>query len=471
MKPPETIRVLSYVCDGRVGARPELAEAIRAGIADGADVVSAQGNGMDAGPYYLGAGETGAPPTPANFEAAVWGAKTAGIPFVMSLGGRGGSDKQLEAYLKVFDEMARDKGRPIRAAVISGEVGKEFLRGKLDSGVAMPRLSPTPRLSEWLTRAEVDEAEVIQAQMGPEPIMAALKAYDEGEIDGVLTGRALDSGIHMAYPLHRGFPVATAGHMAKIIECGSMCCDPPNPFSAVMAEISRSGDISVWPALTKYRCTVKSVASHAVYERENPHEERNPGGVLDVSEAEYAQVDDRSVRVSGAAWLPTPYAVKLEGVRSLGHETAVLAVTNDPTLVAGVDAYVAHIVSEATDYVVTSGIAAAGTFKIVVHVIGAGVLPTGPADARRPSEVGLLVRVVAPTPEASLYIASTVRVRLQMSDYPGRTTTAGNLAFPLQKVFMEQGETHVFNIWHLLPLVDPTEPFPFNVIEFPRPTR
>lgn len=233
---------------------------------------------MDMGPYFLGAGEAGAPPVKQNFEVAVLGAKEAGIPFVFSLGGRAGADAQLEVYLRVFDEIARDRGVPIRAAVISGEIDKAYLRRKLAAGVQMPRLFETPRLREFLTEADVDEAEVIQAQMGPEPIMESLKLFDAGEIDGVLTGRAVDSGVQMAYPLHRGFPVAGAAHLAKIVECGSMCCDPPNAFYAVMAELSMSGQVTVWPTRPEYRCTVQSVAAHAVYERENPFREKNPGG-------------------------------------------------------------------------------------------------------------------------------------------------------------------------------------------------
>jgi hypothetical protein len=462
------LRVLSYVCDGRVGARPELIEAVRSGIDQGADIISCQGNGMDMGPFYLGAGDAGAPPVKQNFEAAILGAKAGKIPFVFSLGGRAGADAQLEIYLRVIDEVARDNGITIRAAVISGEVDKEYLKRKLESGVKMPRLFPTPRLSEFLTERDVDEAHAIQAQMGPEPIMHALQLFEEGKIDGVFTGRALDSGVQMAYPLLRGYPVAAAAHMAKIIECGTMCCEPSNPFSAVMAEL-KDGSITVWPTLPQYRCTVKSVAGHAVYERENPYEEKNPGGVLDVSEAGYDQVDDRTVSAHGATWQATPYTVKLEGVKSIGYETAFIAIANDPTLISEINAFVDRAVATTSKAVPEAGVASAGSFQIAAHVIGEGALPSGPsAMPIPPSEVAILVRAVAPTQEASTYIATTMRIRLQMGDFPGRTTTAGNLAFPLPKTFLDQGETHVFNVWHLLPLTDPSEPFGTQIVEFPR---
>jgi Acyclic terpene utilisation family protein AtuA len=464
-----SIRVLSYVCDGRVGARAELPEAIRAAFRQGVDVISGQGNGMDMGPYYLGAGDAGAAPLKQNFEAAILGAKEAGVPFVFSLGGRAGADAHLEVYLQVIDQIARDNGVSLRAAVISGEISKSFLSEKLRAGVKMPRLFDTPRLSPHLTEQDLDESIVIQAQMGPEPIIEAMKLFAAGEIDGVFTGRALDSGVHMAYPMFRGFPVAGAAHLAKIIECGSMCCEPPTPVDTVMAELSDEGEVVVWPPLERQRCTVSSVAGHAVYERENPFEERNPGGILDITTSVYQQLDERTVKTAGARWRPVPYAIKLEGVKRLGFETDVVAVAADPGLIEHIHEVVDNAIAATRESVEELEVAPSGDFDVVAHVIGSGALPSGQADeAQPPSEITILLRVVAPTREAALNIATTTRLRLQMADFPGRTTTAGNFAFPLPRTFIEQGETFVYNIWHLLPLEDPTEPFSTRIVEFPR---
>jgi Acyclic terpene utilisation family protein AtuA len=465
----DALRVLSYVCDGRTGARADLSRAIASGLEQGVDVISAQGNGMDNGPYFLGAGDTGGTPTRANFETAITGAKQARIPFVFSLGGRAGADAHLEAYLRVIDEIARGRGAVIRAAVISGQVSKAYLRAKLGQGIRMPRLTPTPRLSEHVTAQDLRDTTVVQAQMGPEPIMAALELYDQGLIDGVLTGRALDTGVHMAYPLLRGFPLAPTAHLAKIIECGSMCCDPPHPFSAVIGEVTRDGQVTVRPALPEYRCTVESVASHALYEREDPYRERMPGGTLDVGGASYRQLDDRSVAAQGAAWHTDPYAVKLEGVRSLGYETALVMAAADPFLVDGIEAFAAAAAKETTEHVVRSGVVDnAESVQIATHIIGKGALPGPGTNGTRPSEIALVIRVLAPTRQASYQVATTMRIRLQMGDFPGRITTAGNFSFPLPKVFLDQGEAFGFSIWHLLPLQDPTEPFPFRITEFPR---
>jgi hypothetical protein len=164
-----------------------------------------------------------------------------------------------------------------------------------------------------------------------------------------------------------------------------------------------------------------------------------------------------------------PYTVKLEGVKSLGYETAFIAIANDPALIAALPALIDRATALTAEAVEGAGVADRGTFKIVCHSVGLGALPTSATHAATiPGEVTLIVRVVAETQAAALYVATTMRIRLQLGDFPGRTTTAGNFAFPLSKTFLEQGKAHVFSVWHLLPLEDPTEPFPVRVVEFPR---
>jgi hypothetical protein len=363
------------------------------------------------------------------------------------------------------DEIAASSGTRIRAAVISGEMSKDYLIGRLRDGARVPRLFPTPRLSEFLTEDLVTEAERIQCQMGVEPIREALKLYEAGEVDGVLTGRALDLGVHMAYPLTLGTPLATAAHVAKVVECGGFCCDPPNPFTAVIADVHPDGMITVEPALDELRCSAKSLASHALYERENPSIERNPGGNLDLSETQYEQVSDRLVRTYGAHWWSTDdYYVKLEGVRRLGFETTLIAVVHDGNLLAVLDDFVSSVTTSVGADVERSHGLPPDQWSVAVHALGGhpnGSVPNGESRA-------LLVRSVAPSQELSTSIANTIRVRLNQGNYRDRRTTAGNLALPFAQGFLKLGACYVYNIWHLLPLDDPLEPFPIKVVEFPR---
>lgn len=452
------LRVLSYIVDGRVGDRmPESTACAVKEIEEGVDVISGQGTGMDAGPYYLGS-DSVLPIRRKDIAPILMAAKKTKTPFVFSMGGGGGADMHLESYLDGIRQIARENGTSFRIARISGEVSPDFLRQKIRDGVTIRRSIDTPRISEHLTEEDVDNAVRIQAQMGPEPIARALA---EDGIDGVITGRALDVGIHMATPLSRGIPRGTAAHLAKVIECSSMCAEPTTPFEAVVAEVEEDS-FTVRPANPTYRCTVRSVSGHSLYERENPFEERNPGGVLDVGEASYEQVDERTVRCSGGIWKEVPYTVKLEGAQQIGYQAATICGIRDSAMIESLD--------EILDFVRESiqTVASNGNVDVAFHVLGRDAVLGHSEPLRetaKPHEVGVLLVVTAPTLEEAEQLATTGRLRLFMCDFPGRRSTAGNTAVPLQKTSFPLDRAFVFNIWHLLPLDDPCEPFNHEIIE------
>jgi hypothetical protein len=80
-------------------------------------------------------------------------------------------------------------------------------------------------------------------------------------------------------------------------------------------------------------------------------------------------------------------------------------------------------------------------------------------------ELGVLLVVTAPTQEIADKVVNTGRLGLFMGQFVGRRSTAGNTAIPLQRMCFPLGPSFVFNIWHLLPLDDPCEPFPYEIIE------
>src|SRR5690606_40838606 len=109
----------------------------------------------------------------------------------------------------------------------------------------------------------------------------------------------------------------------KTIECGALCAEPAT--SDNMFAFLRSDHFLVKPPNPNRRCTVASVAAHAFYERPDITREMNPGGYLDVSEAKFEQVGERTVKVSGGRWVDMPYTIKLEGVKMVGYRTISLA--------------------------------------------------------------------------------------------------------------------------------------------------
>ncbi|MCZ7665229.1 MAG: DUF1446 domain-containing protein [Thermoleophilia bacterium] len=451
IEPAAELRILSTAAFGfRIAG-----EAWERGLSWKPHAIVAQGTSSDGGPNYLAPTvSAGAGPAVAeDLQTIVESAKGLGIPFIVSTGSPGGNDRQLEQSLALFPGIAQRAGLDLDVAVIHGELTKEYLRAKIQSGVPITRLADTSSLSETLTVQDVDESECIVAQMGPEPIMAAL----ESGADGVVTGRALDVALYAALPLLRGYDPALAGHLAKTIECAGLICVPQS-FEPVFG-ILRKDHFIVRPTSPSAVCTVRSVASHSFYERPDPFIEVNPGGILDLTEARYEPVAPDAVRVSGSRWTERPYTLKIEGIKWIGYRAISLCGIRDPHLIECLDGFLA----DCSDYLRKKFAPehARGGFNVMFRRYGKdGVLGQAePVVGVQPHEIGLLVDIVAPTQELADAICSSAVDFLLHMDFPGRLTTAANVALPFSPREHSLGATHVYNIWHSLPLDDPCEPF------------
>src|ERR1700741_5381157 len=97
-------------------------------------------------------------------------------------------------------------------------------------------------------------------------------------------------------------------------------------------------DVKVAALLAEQRCTVASVAGHAMYERANPFYEYFLGGHLDMSGCRYEQYDERTVRVRGPCHVPaTELRAKLEGSGKVGERYVGIVGVRDPYTIANID--------------------------------------------------------------------------------------------------------------------------------------
>ena len=80
-----------------------------------------------------------------------------------------------------------------------------------------------------------------------------------------------------------------------------------------------------------------------LYENSDPFRLAEPGGVLDVTDADYRALDERRVRVTGSRWEPKPYTMKLEGAGGGPFQTFMLVGIEDPDVLEDVDAFVARM--------------------------------------------------------------------------------------------------------------------------------
>jgi hypothetical protein len=189
-----------------------------------------------------------------------------------------------------------------------------------------------------LSEADIDEASHLVGQMGTEAFYRALQA----EADGVIAGRACDTAIFAAVPALLGCAMGPAMHMAKIIECASLCCVPGgrDPILATL-----EGDSFVLESMNpERRATAMSVAAHSLYEQNDPDRVAEPEGVLLVRSARYEEIDDRRTRVSGAQWIPALRpTVKLEGSVRVGERTVLLCGSCDQRFIARIRDILAEV--------------------------------------------------------------------------------------------------------------------------------
>ena len=432
------------------------------GLSHNPDVIVAQGTSSDPGPAYLATGSLSGTSfgIKRGLRAIILSAKGKGIPFIISTGPPAGGNRQLEKVLEWVDALAKEAQIELRVSVIPGELDKNYLKGKIRNGSKIRRLVNIDRLPEYLSEEDIDKSEHIVAQMGPEPIM---KALDLG-VDGVITGRALDIGLHMAVPLRAGFDRGLAAHMAKTIECSSLVT-VPDTSDGVLA-ILRKDHFLVLPTNPDAKCTPVSVAAHSFYERPDPNCELNPGGALDLGGAKYEQYDERTVKVSGGRWIPAPYTIKIEGAQREGFRTISILGIRDERMISQID----WCLEEARKSVEAhlQPLKPEKDYHLLFRVYGKnGVLGEAePIKQTKSHELGLIVEAVAPSEEISENVCQMAQRKLLHVDYPGRIATAANVAHPYSPTANKLGPVYRWSIWHLLELEDPCEPFHIEVRRF-----
>ena len=203
--------------------------------------------------------------------------------------GSAGAAPHLDATLAIVREIARADGLHFRLGVLRADMSRPMLAQAVRAGECAA-IDDMPALTE----EDVTEAAQIVGQMGMGPFRRALA---EG-VDVIIAGRACDTAIFAALPTISGFPPGLAVHMAKIIECASLCCVPGGRDS-ILAELDDDG--FVLESMNPHRrATPTSVAAHSLYEQSDPFTVYEPEGKLDLAAAHYVAVDDRRTRVTGA---------------------------------------------------------------------------------------------------------------------------------------------------------------------------
>jgi hypothetical protein len=457
------LRVLAFV--NHIPLKYDAAPMIQQALEWGVDYIIAQGTGKDWGPHWLGSG-TQLPVSNfvENIRPYMKACHEHDLRFVLSVG-IAGARPQLQECVDGFNRICAEESLSFDVGIVSGDIEKAFLLDKLAGGTEINRLDDHPALPKLLRVEDIEESSYIVAQMGPEPIMASLQ---EG-VDGVITGRALDVGLFMAPALLAGASKGTAALFGKLLECAGVALDPGDPAVAIYGEILDDDTIIIRSPSVHAQCKAQTLAAHSFYERINPTREENPGGYLDVSEVTYEQLDERSVHVRGHRWVDTPYTVKLEGAAPLGYRAINVTGVRDPRYLSQLDWAVDRMKEEVRSAPRFAHLKEGVDYHLNFTLYGRDAV-LGAADPERgiEHEVGVIIDAVASTQEIARDICYFAAISHNIGPFPGRKTTASNVAHKFTEFINCLGQIYRWSVWHVIPLEDPVAPFERKRESFPR---
>jgi len=409
------------------------------------DLIAVDAGSVDPGPYYLGAGVpfTDAAGVKRDLRIILREGIRRKVPVVVGTAGGSGAKPHLEWTWKIVREILRDLTLDAKVALIHADMNRQDVLAAWKAGKTQP-LAGLPELSP----ETLDTTPRIVAQMGVEPFQEALRM----DCDVVLAGRAYDPAVFAALPLMRGYDPGLAVHMGKILECAAIAAQPGSGADCVLGELEEDSFL-LSPLSDQRRFTTESVAAHSLYEKSDPYRLPGPGGHLDLRRVTFQQ-EGECVRVSGSEFVPSDkYLVKLEGARLVGYRTISVAGTRDPVMIDGITEVIESARDKLEAFLEEEGIEG----QLHIHVYGRdGVMAElEPIEKIATHELCILIEAVASTQSLANTICSITRSTMLHHGYPGRISTAGNLAFPFSPSDIKAGPVYEFSIYHLMEIDDP----------------
>ena len=415
-------------------------EEIAFGLAQGAHAIATDAGSTDSGAAYLALGKS------KNNRGAVKRDMTilmkahasAGVPIIVGTSGQAGGDLNLNWTRDIVLEIAEELGIKPKIALIYSEQEKSSIK-RLNTAGRITPLAPLGALDD----ATVDSCEHIVAALGVEPFVDALAAG----ADIVLAGRATDTAVIAAYPIWKGASWGPSWHAGKTAECGVQCSVNPTLGSGV------------FPLTDENVCTPNSVSAHMLYENSDPFRLLEPGGILNVTDARYAQLDKHTVRVTGSRWDPMPYTMKLEGAAGGMYQTIMLVGIQDPDVLNDIDGFHDRLLAALYERTRKSIPAdELGEFHISLRMYGwnavTGVKP--PEGTAPPPEIGMLFVSTAATQEMASTIAHACNPHF--FHYPNvMDKELPSYGFAFTPADVPRGQVFEFKLNHVVALDDPGE--------------
>jgi hypothetical protein len=448
------MRSLRIICpNGHLGFAPLRVESFRLGVAARPDCIAADSGSDDVGPVPLGTDTSTSPQAwqAHDLEHMLLASRELGVPMIIGSAGDTGANSRVDLYVQIIKDLAAKHALvKFNLGYFYSEVGKEDLRSRMRAGEVVAGLEG----HRTLTESELDATERIVAMAGVHPFTELL---GQGA-DVIIGGRSSDSCVFAAPALYHGFPEHHAYYLGKVLECASFCAEPYGGKETVLGEITQDC-VEVTAMHPAQRCTVASVAGHAMYERANPYYEHVAGGTLDMAECRYEQVTEKTTRITGARFIPAPeFRVKLEGSGRIGERYVGMVGIRDPYTIAHVDEVIGWARDKVRERFGDEG------YELHYIVYGRdGVMGDLEPLRHHPAhELCILVQGVAPTAGMAEEVCMIGTRQMFYARLPDVKGSAGSVAFALDEVLRASPACR-WTLNHTLRCDRPLELFPTHM--------
>ena len=449
----DTLRI---VCpNGHLGFAPIKTGSFRIGCESEPDLICADSGSCDVGPVPLGADISSSPRRwqMDDLETMLLASRRLGVPMIVGSAGDTGSNSRVDLFVGIIQDLAeKHRLARFRVGYFYSEVSKDALRRRIVAGDQITGLDGRPPLD----LASLEATDHVVAMAGIHPYIDLL---DQGA-DVIIGGRSSDCAIFAAPAIRQGFPEGLAYFYGKVLECASFCAEPYGGKESVLGEITMD-DVKIAALLPEQRCTVASVAGHAMYERANPFYEYFLGGHIDMSRCRYEQYDGRTARVTGPTYVPaSELQVKLEGAGKIGERYVGIVGIRDPHTIVNIDRVTSWARQQVAESFAETG------YELHFRIYGRNAIlgDREPLKVRPGHELGVVVQGVAPTKAMAEEVCMIATRQMFYARLPEVKGTAGGVAFLLDEV-MPASPAYLWTVNHTMRLDDPLELFPTFIVE------
>ena len=435
---------------GAIGLGFDL-EAFHRGLNMNPDAICVDGGSTDSGPFYLGTGTSkySRESTKSEWRKLMEGRAKLNVPLIIGTAGTCGTNSTVDWMYEITLELAEELNQNLKVARIYSSQNPEKLVKELMKGKLRP-LAPEIELTSTM----LTDCDNIVALAGVEQIGEAVKSG----ADIIIAGRTTDTAIIATLPILRKENIGAAWHGAKIGECGAYCSSNPSS-GVILVDFDKNG-FTVQALAESAKCSPKSVSSHMLYENADPFILQEPGGYLDVTNAQYVALNEDEVRVTGSIWIPSEkYTVKLEGAKLSGYQSTVLTLLREQRYVENASEWIEKLSFFLNQEIIERMSLKVTDYNLEFRLIGLNAT-LGSLESKNsiPNEVGVLCIVAASTQNLASEIAKLINPFLL--HYPlTEEEPVATFAFPFSPADWNRGPHYEFVLNHVLELQQPMDAF------------